>query len=223
MLDDSNNHLLQSERTLKENDCLVNEEDSNNKVGIFYDEKHDQYWLEVFLHALNKGDQRAQRLLQQKFSARLLDWIHAHPKSDLACHLHTEEYYISETFQCFLSTLLEQQKCNVTTMADVLFHLHVSMNGVILDTLRNYSRLQASPLTITRTVGEVQSNENDNSQNIWGSIEGQLSNPRERRMAYLLFHCALKPFEIVDNFPNEFSNVYEISHVRRNILNLMNI
>jgi len=223
MLDDSNNHLLQSERISKENDCLDNEEDSNNKVGVFYDEKHDQYWLEVFRHALNKGDQRAQRFLQQKFSARLLDWIHAHPKSDLACRLHTEEYYISETFQCFWNTFLEQQKCNVTTMADVLSHLHVSMNGVILDTLRNYSRPQASPLPITRKVGEVQSNENGNSHHIWGLIEGRLSNARERRMAYLLFHCALNPWEIVDSFPNEFSNVYEISHVRRNILNLMSI
>ena len=51
---------------------------------------------------------------------------------------------------------------------------------------------------------------------------GKLSNARERRMAYLLFQCALKPGEIVGRFPNEFSDVNEISRIRRNIMELLN-
>jgi len=221
MLDDSSNDRLPSERTFNEIGYLDNEEYSINKVEDYCDEYHDQYWLEMFRHALKDGDQRAQRWLQQKFGVILLDWIHGHPQSDLACQLHTEEYYIIETFRCFWHTLLKQQKFDLTSMADVLSHLHVSMNGVILDTLRNYSRPQEVPLTSTWIAGEVQSNENENSHEIWGLIEGKLSNARERRMAYLLFHCALKPGEIVGSFPNEFSDVYEISHIRRKIMELL--
>jgi hypothetical protein len=221
MLDDSSNDRVPSEHTPNEIGYLDNEEYSINKVEDYCDKYHDQYWLEMFRHALKEDDQRAQKRLQQKFSTILLDWIHDHPKSDLTCHLHTEEYYIIETFRCFWRTLRKQQKIDLTSMADVLSRLHVSMNGVILDTLRNFSRPQEAPITSTSVAGEMQSNETNNSHEIWGLIEGNLSNSRERRMAYLLFQCALKPGEIVGSFPDEFSDVNEISHIRRNIMELL--
>ena len=221
MLDDSSNDRLPSERTSNEIGCLGNEEYSSNKVEDYYDEYHNQDWLEMFRHALKEDDQRAQRWFQQNLSTMLLDWIHSHPKSELACRLHTEEYYVIETFRCFWHTLLKRQKFDLIRMADVFAYLHLSMNGVILDTLRNYSRPPEAPLTSMSMPGEVQSNENDNSQEIWGLIEGKLSNTRERRLAYLLFHCALKPGEILGSFPNEFSDVNEISHVRRKIMELL--
>jgi hypothetical protein len=221
MLDDASNDRLPSERTFNEVRFLDSEEYSINRVEDYCDKYHDHYYLEMFRHALKEGDQRAQRWLQQNFSAMLLDWIHGHPRSDLACRLHTEEYYIVETFRSFWHTLLKRQKFDLTSMADVLSYLRVSMNGVILDTLRSYARPQEAPLTSTSMAREVQSNENDNSHEIWGVGEGQLANARERRLAYLLFHSALKPGEIVGSFPNEFSDVYEISHLRRNIMELL--
>lgn len=222
MLDDSNNDFSPSERISNELRFLAREEYCINKVEEFCDEQHaDQYYLEMFRHALKDGDQCAQRSLQQNFSAMLLDWIHRHPRNDLACRLHTEEYYIAETFRSFWHLLLKRQKFDLASMVDVLSYLRVSMNGVILDTLRSYSRTQEAPLTSTGMAREVQSNENDNSHEIWGFIEGKLSNARERRLAYLLFHCALKPVEIVGSYSNEFSDVYEISHIRRNILELL--
>jgi hypothetical protein len=177
--------------------------------------------LEMFRHALEEDDKHAQKMLQQKFSPILLDWIYGHPKSDLACRLHAEEYYIIETFRCFWYSLREQQKFDLTSMADVLSYLHISMNGVILDTLRNYSRPQEAPLTSTSIAEEVHSNENGNSHEIWGLIEGKLSSARDQRMAYLLFQCALKPGEIVGSFPNEFSDVHEVSRMRRDIIEIL--
>ncbi len=40
---------------------------------------------------------------------------------------------------------------------------------------------------------------------------------RDLAVAYLLFHCNLKPREIVRRCPEEFSDVQEIYHRRRNI------
>ena len=45
-----------------------------------------------------------------------------------------------------------------------------------------------------------------------------LPNKRERRLAYLLYHCGLKPREIVRFCPQEWSDVREIYRLRRNIL-----
>ena len=57
----------------------------------------------------------------------------------------------------------------------------------------------------------------DNSE-VWEILQMILSNPREQRLAYLLFHCGLKPREIIHYCPQEWSNVQEIYRLRRNIL-----
>jgi hypothetical protein len=44
-----------------------------------------------------------------------------------------------------------------------------------------------------------------------------LPNDRERRLAYLLFHCHLKPREIVHFCFEEFNEVQEVYRLRRNI------
>ncbi len=48
-----------------------------------------------------------------------------------------------------------------------------------------------------------------------------LSDERERRVAYLLYHCGLKPVEIVRTYPQEFNDVQEIHHVRRVVIEKM--
>jgi len=224
MLDDSSNDRVASERLSHEICCLVDEQFHIARVEDYREEYHGQYWLEMFCCALKENDQQVQRWLQRNFSVIIMNWIHGHPKSSLACRLRTEDYYIIETFRCFWQTLIKQQKFDLPSMAYVLSYLHVIMNGVILDTLRNYSSPHDVPLTSTSTsiAGEVQSNENESIHDIYGLIEGKLSNTRERRIAYLLFQCALKPGEIVDHFPNEFSDVNEISRIRRNIIELLN-
>jgi hypothetical protein len=221
MLDNSSNYSLTSERISHKIGRLDDEEYNITKAEDYCHDSHDQYCLEMFRHAVKESDQCVQRWLQQKFSAILLNWIHDHPKGDLICRLHTEEYYLFETFRCFWLTLRKQQKFDFTSVSDALFYLRISMNGVILDTLRNFSSPREVPLTSTDIAKEVQSNEIYNSYGIWRLIERKLSNERERKMAYLLFQCALKPEEIVDSYPNEFSDENEISLVRGNIMKLL--
>ncbi len=45
-----------------------------------------------------------------------------------------------------------------------------------------------------------------------------LSDWREQRLVYLLYHCGLKPKEIVHFCPQDWSDVQEIYRLRRNIL-----
>jgi hypothetical protein len=221
MLDDSCNDRVPSEGLTHEICFLDNEGLQVTKVEDSLNEYPGQFWLEVFCFALRENDQRSQRWLQQKFSVIISNWIQDHPKCGLVCQLHTEEFYINETFRCFWQTLLKQQKFDLSCMADVLSYLHVFMNGVILDTLRYNSSPQIEPIANTGMAEEVSSYENDSTHDIWELIARKFSNARERRMVYLLFQCDLKPGEIVDRFPNEFSDVNEISHIRRNIMEIL--
>jgi hypothetical protein len=56
------------------------------------------------------------------------------------------------------------------------------------------------------------------SADIWGTLQNVLPNPREQRLAFLLFNCGLKPREIVSHCPQEFCDVQEIYRLRRNII-----
>src|SRR5205085_10083031 len=53
---------------------------------------------------------------------------------------------------------------------------------------------------------------------LWDVIRRLLPHQREQRLAYLLFHCGLKPREIVQFCADEFREVQEIYRLRRNIV-----
>ena len=53
---------------------------------------------------------------------------------------------------------------------------------------------------------------------VWEAIRALLPDVQEQRVAYLLYHCGLKPREIVCFCPQEFSEVREVYRLRRNIV-----
>jgi hypothetical protein len=60
--------------------------------------------------------------------------------------------------------------------------------------------------------------QNTENGEVWESLHMLLTNPREQRLAYLLFHCGLKPREIIRFCPQEWSDIQEIYRLRRNIM-----
>jgi hypothetical protein len=49
-------------------------------------------------------------------------------------------------------------------------------------------------------------------------LQRLLSDERERRLAYLLFHCGLSPREIAQSHPSEFANLQEIYQLRCSLM-----
>ena len=49
---------------------------------------------------------------------------------------------------------------------------------------------------------------------LWQRVERALTDARERRVAYLLFHCGLTPQEIVQRCTNEFTDIQEVLSLR---------
>jgi hypothetical protein len=197
---------------------LDSEEHSHNKIGVNCCSFYDHYWLKKFRLALKEGEHRTQRKLQRIFSPCIFEWIQDHPKGSLLCCLHTEEFYVEEIFKRFWRTLGMHQIFEFTSMADILSHLQASVNGVILDTLRNNLPSLAASSINNAVKAEVMSDETDHRSELWEYIERTCSNRRERKIAFLLFNCHLKPLEIVASFPNDFSDINEISKVYRNIV-----
>lgn len=191
------------------------EEMSNFRRGITHNEC---YCLELFRRATLQGDQQAWEYLQRVFSETIRGWLHRHPSRDVVYRLDSAENYVAQTFERFWQATTQNQKLEFKTVAAALQYLRVSLNSAILDTLRVNARRREVALPESDFPGEPIVEDSTDGSELWEMLKEMLHDGREQRLAYLLYHCGLKPREIVHYCPREFSDVREIYRLRRNII-----
>lgn len=184
------------------------------RLGEQYDET---YGLELLSRAIVQGDQDAWARIQQCLGELVRGWLRSHPGREVACRWESEENYVAMAFERFWQATTRQQVA-FKTFAGALAYLRASLNGAIVDTLRAYSRPREVPLPLPGAWGEPHVEDQTDSGELWEILQTILPNERERRLAYLLYHCGLKPREIVHFCPQEWSDVQEIYRLRRNIM-----
>ena len=175
------------------------------------------YSLELLDRAIVQGDQAAWAGVQQCLGEIVRSWLRCHPNREVAYRWESEENYVAMTFERFWWATTRQQIV-FKTFAGALVYLRASLQGAILDTLRAYSRPKEVPLPLPGEPGEPKVEDLADSSEVWEILQSLLPNPREQRLAYLLYHCGLKPREIVHFCPQEWSDVQEIYRLRRNII-----
>lgn len=178
---------------------------------------NEQYGLELFRRA-RQGDQDAWYGLQQCFSETMLIWLRRHPQREVATHLDNEDTYIALAFERFWIATAHNQKLEFSTLASALDYLHASLNGAVCDAVRSYARRKEAPLPESGFAEEPFVEDDDESNELLTLLQDMFSSERERRIVYLLFHCGLKPRDIVRYCPQEFDDVREIYRLRRNIM-----
>jgi hypothetical protein len=167
--------------------------------------------LELLSRASRQGDLEAWAAFQQGLEETVLAWFSVHPGSKAASRVHSDRYFVARAFeQLWHLGIQGQVACE--TLSEVLVCLRASLNGAILETLR-----------VSRRPGAVLSHGPDEeecveSSVIWGRLQAELSNQRERRLIYLLYHCGLEPAEIVRSCPQEWGDVHEVARLRHSIL-----
>jgi DNA-directed RNA polymerase specialized sigma24 family protein len=178
----------------------------------------DQYCLEIFRRAMLERDEAAWTFLEARFREFLLGSFRRHPKSEVASRLDSPENYVAKAFTRFWYAAVHNQQLQFTTLAAALRYLRGCLNSAILDALRAYSRAKEVALPEPDFAGEPAEEEQDNGSDLWEVIRSLLPGKREQHLAYLLYHCNLKPREIIRVCPQEFSSVQEIYRLRRNIV-----
>lgn len=178
---------------------------------------NELYGLEIFRRAILQSDQDAWQCLQQCFSELVLSWLRRHPRKEEAYRFDSEENYVARTFERFWLATAHNRKVEFTTLAAALKYLRASLNGAILDTLRACSRPKEAPLPEAGSPEEPGVEDFVDSGELWELLREMFPGEREQRLIYLLFHCGLKPREIVHYYPGEFRDVREVYLVRRNI------
>jgi hypothetical protein len=176
------------------------------------------YCLELFHRARVLHDDDALEVLRQCFSWILRYWLHGHPQKEVLCVLENEAYYTALAFERFWQALMHLEDLEFGILTVALDYLQSSLNAVILDALRTYAHSSKVAFLETDDAGGPVVENDENGGALWEMVQRMLPNEREQRMAYLLFHCCLQPWEIVHGNPQEFSDVQEIARLRRDII-----
>lgn len=178
-----------------------------------------RFCLELMRRATIQQLDEAWSVMVSLFTETVLIWLRAHPGYSLAITYDSEENYIALTFTRFWSAVREQH-LKFYKLPAILSYLHATLNSTIIDTLRSYMRVKCVSLLdpgIAESL-EAVSEESDDSEETWKSIQALLENEEERQVMYLLYYCGLKPREIVARFPATFHDVKEIYRLNHNII-----
>ena len=180
---------------------------------------NDRYFVELLRRAIVEHTDHAWSLFQQCLSETIRTWIRSHPNGNVILLHDSEENFIAQTFSRFWYAVHDQH-VEFTTLSVALCYLRATLNGILIDTQRSQWRLQLREVSLPEPgcSEELAAEEPIDAQNIWKIIESLLLDSRERRIAYLLYFCGLKPREIVIRCPTEFDDVKEIYHLRHTVV-----
>ena len=167
--------------------------------------------LELLYRVSTYDDLQAWIAFQQSLEETVLSWFHEHPGKETASRLQSERHFVILAFERLRQAAVQGQ-VTCETLSGVLVYLRASLNGAILDTLRVSER----PGAVSSPWPEWE--DRSNRGDLWDRLQTRLSNRREQRLAYLLYHSGLEPTEIVRCCPQEWSDVHDVTRLRRSIL-----
>ncbi|GCE14039.1 hypothetical protein [Tengunoibacter tsumagoiensis] len=210
---------IRMEPPLDEMSLSVLREYSLREMGKFRrkEESNDTYCLEIFRRAVVLRHNAAWETLQGLFSDNIRIWLGAHSHRELALRRESEQTYIDDTFRRFWQAVSDQG-LTFKTLGSALNYLRLCLHCAIMDTVRQHARHSIERIPEQGQPNEPQVEDSYHETELWEAIKSLLPGEREQRVAYLLFHCNLKPREIIRYCPQEFQNEEEIYRLKRNIM-----
>jgi DNA-directed RNA polymerase specialized sigma24 family protein len=175
----------------------------------------ERYCLELLHRALVEQDEAAWSIVYTRWQESVRRWFRVHANCAVALRYDDEQTYIDDTFKRFWQSVKAQQ-LEISSLAGMLRYLRLCLNSVIIDTLRAYVRKNVQGLPEPGGPDEPMFEDSYHEGEWWGAIESILTDEQERRVIYLLYHCGLKPKEIMLRCSDEFADEHEIYRLRRN-------
>ena len=169
------------------------------------------YNLALLHYAIRQDDYQARVEFERRFGKTMRGWLHRHPLWETACLYGSEEYYVTLAFEQFRQSAIRQLVA-FKKLTKALAYLRMSLNGVLLETLRAHKRSEAFPEPVKGLLPM------ETSQEFWEQVQKLLPDDREQRLVSLLYLCGLRPAEIVALYPQEWSDVREVIRLQATIL-----
>lgn len=192
---------------------------------FFQRKRHDpRYCFELFRRAIVDHCERAWELVYVQYAPLVSAWVKRHP-----AFLESGEeaqYFVNRAFQRMWGAISSDRLSRFPDLKFLLRYLQMCVHSVILDKVR-----AAEHAVVARQVEDIAAErvaadpgaENPAlarvyRQEFWTQINARLRTDQERCVMYGSFLLALKPRDIVDQFPGTFGDVREVYRVKENVL-----
>jgi len=187
-----------------------------------------RYCFELFRRAFLLKDQQAWACIFSQYRRLVLSWVERHP---LAASLDEEpEYFLNRAFEKMSAVITPQKFNEFNDLKSLLRYLQLCVHSVIVDHARKreeavlfdedvepeavvFSADSPRPEGVeSKVVQRIQ------SQALLEWVLKRLKSEQERVALYAIFCLALKPREILDEYPGTFNHIDEIYQVKENLL-----
>jgi integrase len=191
-------------------------ETRNGQTNYRADDLTEAYCLALLQRAIIQDDHQARLECEQFFEETMRGWLHRHPLWETACQYGSEEYYLSLAFEQLQQSATRRLVAS-RTLSEALAYLRVSLHGVLLEMLRAHKRSETVSGQVKGLLPLA------SPQEFWEWLQRLLPDDREQRLFYLLYHCGLRPAEIVALSPQEWSDVREVIRLQTSILRRLQV
>ena len=197
---------------------------------LFFQRKEfdPRYCFDLFRRAFLLRSEEAWECVFNQYRRLVLSWIERHP---LTASLDEEpDYYLNRAFEKMWAVITPQKFTEFPDLKSVLRYLQLCVHSVIVDYARASERAlqlaedsELESLTLSDESSEEGGVENVVSRRlqgreVWAWVAERLKTEQERVLVFAMFTLALKPREVLVEYPNVFQSIDDVYMVKENLL-----
>jgi len=192
-------------------------------------EFNPRYCFEIFRRAFVHKNNLAWDRIYRQYRMMVLAWINRHP----AIHTLDEEaeYFLNRAFEKMWLGISPEKFLAFADLKSLLRYLQMCVHSVIMDHIRKNRRLDLELDDQVTTETEKLHNSHQHADSVevlvenrmhavelWENLRDRLNTQQELVAAKGTFVLALKPRQVLEEFPGVFKTVDEVYRTKENLL-----
>lgn len=184
-----------------------------------------RFCFELFRRAVLTKDGRAWERIFRQYEPLVLGWVRRHS----AFPVTGEEapYFVNRAFEKMWAGVTAEKFAAFPNLKSLLRYLQLCVHSVVIDHTRAAARaeqeLELDDRTTAQVVEDITSVEDKTVRQfrqaaLWDWLAERLNDEQEQVVMYASFALALKPRQILEEYPKTFGDVQDVYRVKQNVL-----
>jgi DNA-directed RNA polymerase specialized sigma24 family protein len=192
---------------------------------FFARQEHDpRFCFELFRRAILQRNDLAWECVYAQYRSLVVRWLERHPALPLSGE--EAQFFLNRAFEKMWRGLTPEKFAMFEDLKSILRYLQMCAHSVVIDFLRRKEQKvlldavdEAEQMLVSEeTAVEDQITNELEKQKLWGWLEEQFNDEKERLAIYGIFVLGLKPAEVVGEYGRVFQNVKEVYRAKENVV-----
>lgn len=192
---------------------------------FFARKEHDpRFCFELFRRAILQRNDLAWECVYAQYRSLVVRWLERHPALPMSGE--EAQFFLNRAFEKMWRGLTPEKFAMFEDLKSILRYLQMCAHSVVIDFLRRKEQKvlldavdEAEQVLVSgETAVEDQITNELEKQKLWGWLEEQFNDEKERLAIYGIFVLGLKPAEVVGEYGRVFQNVKEVYRAKENVV-----